>query len=387
LPFSRQLWLRMRAVASCKGLIDDAAWASIRAYATEGYTFEAIRRFLKCSWHSVQQAVANDIRPSLRARRVPPQTVCHKAIARRRRLVRQLITKTVTCIGKKVLRARGRPRKDGVPRKTTTVTRKVLKLKYPSPQAVARALKVMEVPASRSTVRRDLAVLGFRKYRRPVLPRLSKADTEKRLKFSKASLCKSLKWFAHLAFSDEKWFDSNDHGNIFQYIRPEDKALTLLPREREQGAAKVFVWGVIAVGLRFIRFVKLRPGHGMDATDYIEQCIKPYLRLPRAKKVTLMQDGARCHWTPAVKQTLGDAGVSILEGWPAHSPDLNPIEHVWSMLQKAVSDRGPWGAEQLQEFVASEFDSITIGVIDGLVLSFWDRVTQCVARKGAAVGK
>ncbi len=100
-----------------------------------------------------------------------------------------------------------------------------------------------------------------------------------------------------------------------------------------------------------------------------------------------MQDGARCHWTAAVKQTLADAGVSVVEGWPAHSPDLNPIEHVWSILQTAVSDRGPWGKEQLEEFVASEFESITMGVIDGLVLSFWDRASQCIARKGTALWK
>lgn len=376
----------MLVARSCKGRIDDVAWATIRAHYQDGFSKEAIRKALKCSWESVHNAIVNDVRPSKRPKPQPPATTCRRQITRRRRLVAQLIKKTVIRTGKKVVKARGRPRKDGVPRKTTIVFRKVQKLKYPSPRAVARALGEKGLTTSRSTVRRDLLQCGLRKYHRPVAPRLTELDTGKRIRFCKAALLRPLTWFCQLAFSDEKWFDSNDHGHRFQYAHPKDRK-QLVPREREQGPAKVFVWGVIGVGFRFIRFIDLKAGHGMDGDMYVAQCVQPFARFCRARKVVLVQDGARCHWTERAKEALAAGGIAVCEGWPAHSPDLNPVEHVWSMLQRSVSERGPWGKEQLAEFVRDEFDGIATGVIDGLVLSFWDRLGQCVAGGGGTVWK
>jgi transposase len=84
---------------------------------------------------------------------------------------------------------------------------------------------------------------------------------------------------------------------------------------------------------------------------------------------------------------LRDNGVTFLEKdvWPAFSCDLNPVEQVFSILQRHVSDRGPWQAEDIAKFVREEWEKIPQALIDTLVLSFRKRLEKVVARDGKCI--
>ncbi|GFV80213.1 transposable element Tc1 transposase [Trichonephila clavipes] len=51
-----------------------------------------------------------------------------------------------------------------------------------------------------------------------------------------------------------------------------------------------------------------------------------------------MDDNAPCHRTVAAEQLLESEDIERMD-WPARSPDLNPIEHVWEFLGRRLAAR------------------------------------------------
>ncbi|GFV03624.1 hypothetical protein TNCV_3542551 [Trichonephila clavipes] len=47
---------------------------------------------------------------------------------------------------------------------------------------------------------------------------------------------------------------------------------------------------------------------------------------------------APCHRTVAAEQLLESEDIERMD-WPARSPDLNPIEHVWDFLGRRLAAR------------------------------------------------
>ena len=78
----------------------------------------------------------------------------------------------------------------------------------------------------------------------------------------------------------------------------------------------------------------------VNAVHYREDILPPHVVpfLQAHPDMTLQHDNASSHTGRSVWDFLQDRNVSVLP-WPAKSLDLNPIEHVWDLLDRRVRAR------------------------------------------------
>ncbi|GFU70002.1 transposable element Tcb2 transposase [Trichonephila clavipes] len=70
--------------------------------------------------------------------------------------------------------------------------------------------------------------------------------------------------------------------------------------------------------------------------------------------------------------------------WPAYSPDLNPIEHVWDALGRRIAGRlhHPENTTQLKQMLIEEWALLPQEMLHQLVLSIRRRCVATFAQQG-----
>jgi transposase len=70
--------------------------------------------------------------------------------------------------------------------------------------------------------------------------------------------------------------------------------------------------------------------------------------------------------------------------WPAKSPDLNPIEHAWDILQRWISNRQnqPNTLQELADALVDEWSRIPQVEFQRLIRSFQNRCREVIRVRG-----
>ncbi len=97
-----------------------------------------------------------------------------------------------------------------------------------------------------------------------------------------------------------------------------------------------------------------------------------------------MQDNSKIHFEETYCLPKLNEFENILD-WPARSPDLNPIENLWSYLSFKIKNRKFENQRQLKMILREEYSKVPQSIIFNLCNSFHSRLVKCIEEKGQMI--
>ncbi|KAJ8876176.1 hypothetical protein PR048_024085 [Dryococelus australis] len=192
---------------------------------------------------------------------------------------------------------------------------------------------------------------------------------------------KQWKW---VLWSDESRFTLfRSDGRVWVWHLPGERLLLecIMPTRKFGGG--VILWGCFtAFGVGPLVFVRGSMNTEAYCNILDNEMLPTLWRVYRMDPCYFQDDNARYHVSRATMQWYADNNVRRLD-WPAQSPDLNPIEHIWDELDRRVRARQarPKSIAQLVEWLQEEWRRIPVDVLQTLVESMPDRVAAVLAAR------
>ena len=126
----------------------------------------------------------------------------------------------------------------------------------------------------------------------------------------------------------------------------------------------------------------------MDANQYVsilEDHLLPSMQESGIDEedIIFQQDNDPKHKSYKAQKWMDDQGIVLLD-WPAQSPDLNPIEHLWDHTKKQLRKypTPPTGVWDLWERVVEVWNNIEPEVCQNLIESMPRRLEAVIKAKG-----
>ena len=213
-------------------------------------------------------------------------------------------------------------------------------------------------------------------------PFISKKNQVKRLKWCQEHANWTSNEWNRVLWSDESPFVLRYNGRQRVWRRHNERYSVKALKGSFKQDSKINVWGCFCahgVG-RLHRIVGI-----MDSKVYIkilDNDLKDSVKaLFKKKPYIFQQDNDPKHKSKQTMEYLEDCGITVMD-WPAQSPDLNPIENLWSILDKRCKNRKPESVEILFQDLQKAWEELPGDLLQKLVDSMPARISAVINAKG-----
>ena len=279
----------------------------------------------------------------------------------------------------------GRPRKT-TPREDRLISRRARQQSFSTAGAL-RGNLAFGGHISTPTVIRCLHHQGMRA-RRPIKrPQLTLRHRHARFDWSHDHLGWTIRTWRRVHWSDESRF----------LLRPTDGRARVWRQRNTSfqdnhilgttafGGGGVTVWGCFSFDCKLDLYVLDGNLTGQKYRDNVlaPRVVPHFDNHALADRPMFMDDNARPHRARIVQHFLQQEAVQTIP-WPAMSPDMNPIEHVWDFIGRKINQRNPkcQNIDELRTAILQEWQQFPQERLRRLVRSMTRRVTELHNKRG-----
>ena len=247
---------------------------------------------------------------------------------------------------------------------------------------------IISHPVSAQTVRNALKEHNFRSVVKQKRPALKKEHRQNRLQFARTHLNWTVEDWKRVLWSDEtkiNWIGSD--GRVYTWKQKGEPLndRTTTPTFKHGGGNNLMVWG--CMGWNGVGVLTEVQGI-MKAEQYCEildgGVVESFEQLEMAEgERYFQQDNDPKHTSKAATKWFKDNDINVL-GWPAQSPDFNPIEDLWMHLKTKLNGypKPAKGVHELWERVEEEWNKIPPETCQTLIESMPRRLQAVIRAKG-----
>ena len=294
-------------------------------------------------------------------------------------IVSRLISKFRSTQSVKTLPRCGRPR--ATTQRTDSLIARTSKIDpFITPNRICSELNLK---ISSRTIQRRLVEQGLFS-RRPVKkPAISKKNKKARLEFAHSHLNWTREDWSKVLFSDESKFNLKNSDGMNRVRRPNGNRMD--PRygisTYKHGGGSIMVWGCFSANgtgpLHKINGIMDR----IVYKDILQDIMLPFAELEMPPGWIYQQDNDPKHTAKLVKEWFSVEKVEVMS-WPAQSPDINPIENLWEIVNQRFRKETITNQDQLFYALKAEWDNIPISIISNLIDSMPRRLQAVIANNG-----
>eukprot|EP00703_Trepomonas_sp_PC1_P000857 JAP95749.1 Transposable element Tcb2 transposase [Trepomonas sp. PC1] len=190
-----------------------------------------------------------------------------------------------------------------------------------------------------------------------------------------------------ILFTDESMFRETGSGRRWFIRYPHEKYKEEFIIQRKQnGGLTVMVWGGFSFETKTDLYVTEVDTERIDSVMY-SRIIRQYAQEELIDfDLTLQQDNAPIHTSAYTLRELALMGISVME-WPPHSPDLNPIEHLWANIKYKLRGLKITDRQSFIDIVRGEWRAYPQDTLKNYIKSMPQRVQACIDAEGGWFGK